>query len=240
MGFYLGGIAQKQGWEPTSTSEENQMSSGTHKSVSLERYPSLKLYSPNRPGNIRIHSLPPISEQSNPTGNDDLNLFPRSITPLPSPQPWKLLFSRAKSRIPEQSERDYFTSRPVQTTAIRRWSEPPWVSADDTILPSEAIIFHQRLDAAMDIDMIETKEPEEQPQALLKHELLLGEIQYPPVTVEGRSDCPNVHPTVCRITKRKRGYGTDSEDDGEDVCRRVKRTLAGYHCNQLHGVLQAV
>lgn len=243
----LGGTSQKQGWEPTGTSEENQTflsamtPPGAHKSVSLERYPSSKLYSQNRPANIRIHSLPPISEQSNLTSNDGLNMFPRSITPLPSPQPWKVLFSRAKSRIPEKTERDYFSSRPVQTTAIRKWSEPSWVSTDEAILPTEDIIFHHSVDAAMDIDMNETDEPGERTQLSLKDEHLGGGIQYPPPTVEGRSDCSNVHTKVFGITKRKRGYGTDSEDDGEDICRRrVKRTIVGYHCNQLHGVLQAV
>lgn len=218
-----------------------------HKSVSLERYPSSKLFTPNRPSNIRIHSLPSICEQANPVVNEEgQHIFPRSVTPLPSPQPWKLLFNRAKARGPEKSERDYFSSRPAQPTLVRRWSEPSWVGADsvdsDFQQPEH---IQQSMEAVMDIDMGGTEEEAIIDQKVYEPEPKSAEV----IACEGfqhqmtsSTDLFSLQATVgFSNSKRKRGYGTDSEDDGDDVCRRtVKRSMASYHRRQLHGLLQAV
>ena len=241
------GIPQTPGREPPlSRAEEIQISSSAmsppHKSVSLERYPSSKLFSATRPGNIHIHNLPSISEHSNQVADEDQHMFPRSVTPLPSPQPWKLLFNRAKSRGLEKSEKDYFSNRPVQPTLTRRWSEPSWVSAEEITVQAEA--SQQSMDATMDIDMsgaedaIEERTYEPQP----KDEILTwGGFEHQAATIQPATDLFTLQSPVSFTSKRKRGYGTESEDDGEDVYRRtVKRTMASYHRRQLHGVLQAV
>lgn len=241
------GIPQTPSREPPlGRAEEIQISppamSLPHKSVSLERYPSSKLFTPNRPGNIRIHNLPSISEHSNQVADEDHHMFPRSVTPLPSPQPWKLLFNRAKSRGPEKSERDYFSNRPVQPILARRWSEPSWVSEEDTAIQAE--VPQQSMDVAMDIDMsgaedsIEESTHEPQPKAEM---LAWGGFEHQTATIQPATDLFTLQSPVSFTSKRKRGYGTENEDDGEDVCRRtVKRTMASYHRRQLHGVLQAV
>lgn len=213
-----------------------------HKSVSLERYPSSKLFTANRPGNIRIQSLPSISEQSNHPTDEDQHMFPRSVTPLPSPQPWKLLFTRAKSRVPEGGERDYFSNRSVQPTLARRWSEPSWAStADITVQPE---FSQQTMDATMDIDMSGVEEITEERTYELqpKNEMVgWGGSRHQTTATQPATDVFSLQPPVSFVNKRKRGYGADSEDDGEDVCRRtVKRTMASYHRRQLHGVLQTV
>ena len=241
------GIPQTPSREPpVSRAEEIQISptamSPPHKSISLERYPSSKLFTPNRPGNIRIHNLPSISEHSNQVADEDQHMFPRSVTPLPSPQPWKLLFNRAKSRGPEKSERDYFSNRPVQPALARRWSEPSWVSAEEISVQAE--VSQQSIDATMDIDMsgaedaIEGRTYEPRP----KDEMLVwGGFEHQTATIQPATDLFTLQSPVSFTSKRKRGYGADSEDDGEDVCRRtVKRTMASYHRRQLIGVLQAV
>jgi len=241
------GIPQTPSREPPlSRAEEIQISppamSPPHKSVSLERYPSSKLFTPNRPSNIRIHNLPSISEHSNQAADEGQHMFPRSVTPLPSPQPWKLLFNRAKSRGPEKSERDYFSNRPIHPTLARRWSEPAWVSAEDITV--QAGVSQQSMDATMDVDMsgaedaIEERTYEPQP----KDETLVWEgFGHQTATIQPATDLFTLQSPVSFTSKRKRGYGTESEDDGEDVCRRtVKRTMASYHRRQLHGMLQAV
>ncbi|KAF8421330.1 hypothetical protein BGX38DRAFT_1280051 [Terfezia claveryi] len=231
---------------PLSRAEEIQISpfamSSPHKSVSLERYPSSRRFTTNRPGNIRIHNLPSISEHSNQVVDEDQHMFPRSVTPLPSPQPWKLLFNRAKLRGPEKGGGDYFSNRPVQPTLSRRWSEPSWVSAEDVTV--QAGDSQQSMDGTMDIDMsgaedaIEERTYERQPS----HEMLAwGSFEHQTATVQPATELFTLQSPVSFTSKRKRNYSAESEDDAEDVCRRtVKRTMASYHRRQLHGVLQAV
>ncbi|RPB19462.1 hypothetical protein L211DRAFT_853116 [Terfezia boudieri ATCC MYA-4762] len=231
---------------PLSRAEEIQISptamSPPHKSVSLERYPSSRRFTTNRPGNIRIHNLPSISEHSNQVVDEDQHMFPRSVTPLPSPQPWKLLFNRAKLRGQEKGEKDYFSNRPVQPTLSRRWSEPSWVSAEDITVQAE--FSQQSMDGTMDIDMsgaedaIEERTFEPQPN----HEMLAWRsFEHQTATIQPATDLFTLQSPVSFTSKRKRNYSAESEDDGEDVCRRtVKRTMASYHRRQLHGVLQAV
>jgi len=231
---------------PASRAEETQIPpsamSPPYKSVSLERYPSSKLFTQNRPGNIRIHNLPSISEHSNQVAGEDQHIFPRSVTPLPSPQPWRLLFNRAKSRGLEKSERDYFSDRPIQPTLARRWSEPSWVSAEEITVQVE--VSQQSMDANVDIDMggvedaIEERTYEPQPKGDMH---AWGGLEHQTATIQPVPDLFTLQSPVSFASKRKRGYGTDGEDDGEDVCRStVKRTMASYHRRQLRGVLQAV
>ena len=117
-------------WTPTEMNSP-PFSGAMHKPIPLERYPSSKFFSqPHRPrpSNIRLPSISESSYTANAVvnggdGDSDFPMFPRSITPLPSPPPWKLLFQKAKARegvdgrgtgAGTGGNGDYFSSRPVQ------------------------------------------------------------------------------------------------------------------------------
>ena len=230
----------------------------TYKAVGLERYPLSKLPSPTRPSAPRVNSLPSICEQSTTAVDHNHTIFPRSITPSPSPQPWKLLLQRAKAREygkPHErakSENDYFSAwtTPVDTAAdTSRWPISTWSAmGGDGFQRSSSPDSLQYSDTEMDIDMggiIEsddessTYEREEQKTKsdhrdweILRPEILQPQFRLQPAEVSISS-------------KRKRGSDLDGEEsDIEEGCRRaVKRTdfaMANYHRRRLHGLIQAV
>ncbi|KAF8470243.1 hypothetical protein BDZ91DRAFT_42685 [Kalaharituber pfeilii] len=212
---------------------------GMHKAVSLERYPSSKAYSPNRPASIRVQSLPSISEQSNNAVDEDQQMFPRSVTPLPSPEPWKVLFHRAKARDHEKMERDYFSTHPILATPAPYSLRRSMLATEELNAASGEV---QQLETSMDIDMggIEESIEERSHKCQPKDEIKWAGFRSRPNTPEMSTDFLNLQTKVSFANKRKHGYDTD-DDDGDEVCRRtVKRTMANYHGHRLHGLLQAV
>ena len=225
------------------------MNSPPHKAVGLERYPSFPLFTPARPTNLRLHSLPSISEQSSGViVDEDLPMFPRSITPSPSPPPWKVLFQRAKDREQPKQEREYFSSRPCHATPMPRWIDCAYVSSPEEVELSEGDSNDDQptFDTCMDMEMDVSDERSELVYPIseqkAKTEILTWESPVYHPRVETHLDHFVLPPPVVFFdNKRKRGYEVDAEEEAEETCRRnIKRPMATYHRNHLHALLQAV